>query len=146
MECIHNHYQLLPISSHVKLKNNSKTAKLLWLPIKEPTDLVRRQQNFSSILSQRTQVLNNSSLLVGLTSSPSIATATTNTGPNITVFIATSASLLFLYWIANFFVPSIVIKHLDSTNSNDEQESDDNNHLNVERPVKNSGFEQSSEL
>ncbi|KAF5175020.1 hypothetical protein FRX31_035390 [Thalictrum thalictroides] len=127
--------------------NNSKPAKLLWFPIKEPTDLLRRH-NFSSILTQRTQVFNHSSLVLGLTSSSSssIATTTTTTGPNIIVFIATSALLLLLYWIANFFVPNIVVKHLDSMDAKDKLASEDDNLLNVQRTVKNSGLEQSSKL
>ncbi|KAL5731579.1 hypothetical protein ACHQM5_004292 [Ranunculus cassubicifolius] len=110
MQCIqHQFFHILPV-----FKNSRADTKLHWQPTTVPTKFLNNQ-NICSSFSQRTQALSsNSSLVLGLTS-------TTSPSPNIYIFIGTSAVLFFMFWIANFVVPEMVIKNLETEESNGEQ-------------------------
>ncbi|KAK9269467.1 hypothetical protein L1049_001242 [Liquidambar formosana] len=124
MGCINCHSPFLPLLSQNKHKQPQqqqqlKTSKLLWLSSNEPNRLLQRQ-NISSLVPLRTKAVP-TSLVLGVTSPAKSG--------DISVFLQTSAVLLFMYWIANFVVPDIILKYFQLDKTSEEEKPNDNSPL-----------------
>ncbi|KAI8006082.1 hypothetical protein LOK49_LG07G03395 [Camellia lanceoleosa] len=109
----HFHSPIYPILSHPKYTQQLKhTAKLLWLTSNQPTSHLYKYQN----TSLKTKAVTNS-LALGVSSVAKPA--------DISILLQTSAVLLFVYWIANFIVPDIILKDLQSNQASKEQKPND---------------------
>ncbi|KAH7860450.1 hypothetical protein Vadar_013551 [Vaccinium darrowii] len=97
-----------------KLNQQPNTAQLLWLTRNQPNKHMYNQN--SSVKTKAIPIAN--SLLLGVTKKP-----------DITVFLGTSALLLFMFWISNFVVPEMVLKDLQSDQTSEDQKPDVDNNL-----------------
>lgn len=97
-----------------KLNQQPNTAQLLWLTRNQPN---RHMYNKNSSIKTKAIPIANS-LLLGVIKKP-----------DITVFLGTSAVLLFMFWISNFVVPEMVLKDLQSDQTSEDQKPGVDNNL-----------------
>ncbi|KAI3673814.1 hypothetical protein L6452_39944 [Arctium lappa] len=107
MKSIH-HHQPPPLSTLSKLNHTQQlnTHKLHYFSRHPPPPPLRT----------KAMAITSSHLVVLGVSPPPAATG------DLSVLIPTSAGFLFLYWIANFVVPRIIMKDLESEDANKDQE------------------------
>ncbi|KAI3456913.1 hypothetical protein Pfo_013576, partial [Paulownia fortunei] len=84
----------------------------IWLANK-PSILQVNRIGFSLVLSLRTRAL----------PSPIFFAATSPVTGKLSVLLQTSAVCLFAYWVANFVVPNIILKDLQSNKTNEDGEN-----------------------
>ncbi|XP_040989889.1 uncharacterized protein LOC121237278 [Juglans microcarpa x Juglans regia] len=122
MWCIQFRTPLIPRHSHLKHKQHlMSTPQLLRFTINEPADLIPLRQNHLSLPSPRAYAIPNS-LVLGV-SSPA------KSGSDLSILLLTSAALFFLYFIANFIVPSFISKSFQLDNTSEDQERNDDSSI-----------------
>ncbi|KAF7140051.1 hypothetical protein RHSIM_Rhsim06G0215000 [Rhododendron simsii] len=114
--CLHCQSPFFPMLSHHKLNQQPNTAQLLWLTRNQPN---RQMYNENSCMKTKAFPIS-TSLVLGVASPAK---------PDISVFLGTSAVLLFMYWISNFVVPELILKDLRSDQTSGDQKPDAENNL-----------------
>ncbi|KAI3820518.1 hypothetical protein L1987_08066 [Smallanthus sonchifolius] len=104
---IHNHTPPLSTVSN----------KLHWFSRHAPPPAGVLQRHFPNHVRTKPMAVTSSHLVVLAVNSPASAAA----AGDISVLIPTSVAFIFLYWIANFVVPGIIMKDLQSDEANKDQ-------------------------
>ncbi|XP_057486418.1 uncharacterized protein LOC130772544 [Actinidia eriantha] len=113
MRCLHCHSPFSPSFSHPKFIQPPNTS-LLQLTRTHPTKcLYKKNTSLKAI---------HSSALVLATAKPG----------DVSVLLQTSTVLLFVYWIANFVVPDILMKDLQSDQTSKDRKPNDDNPSEIE--------------
>ncbi|CAK9163928.1 unnamed protein product [Ilex paraguariensis] len=115
MKCIHGHSPFFPTLSLLKHNHQLKMDRLLWLSSNHPTTLLQRKYIISPVPS---------STKATMASLPVLGATSPATSGDISVFLQTSAVLLFMYWITNFVVPEIIYKDLQNKTSEEKSPMD----------------------
>ncbi|KAK1582619.1 hypothetical protein Q3G72_016806 [Acer saccharum] len=108
--CVHGFFSpLTSLNSQPKQHKQYKLStlvnddKLLWLSTTKTTTFALQSRHQRTASLRKNAVLDPDSILVVGATSPAKS-------GDITVFLITSAGLLFLYWVTNFVVPGIISK------------------------------------
>nr|POE83012.1 hypothetical protein CFP56_42955 [Quercus suber] len=119
MLCIQFHAPLLPLQSQLKHNKHPRTSQLLWLSSCEATQFFPHRPNNLSLLAPRTNAIPISLLLA--------ASSEVKPGGDISVLLPVSAVLLSAYFLANFIVPTFIMKDLGFDKESEKQKGNDDN-------------------
>ncbi|WOG99752.1 hypothetical protein DCAR_0519107 [Daucus carota subsp. sativus] len=118
MTCIASQLPLSTVISHIKQTHQMKKTFIFHNALQ----FELRQHHTVSPL--RTKALA-SSLLLGVAVESSSSPAAAYSG-DLQVLLRTTTGLLFVYWIANFVVPELIMKDLQSDKTDEDQETKQN--------------------
>ncbi|KAF5807450.1 hypothetical protein HanXRQr2_Chr05g0233861 [Helianthus annuus] len=105
----HHHHHTPPLSTLSKWSSRHTPP---------PTGVLRR--HFPNHVRTKPMAVTSSHLVVLTVNSPAAA-------GDISILIPTSVAFIFLYWIANFVVPGIIMKDLQADDANKDQNANDQN-------------------